>query len=163
MTTYTMESNVCAEPRTKPTLNYALWTIQILLALLFLFTSGVKLLLPIETLTKQMPLPGPFVRFIGACEGLGAIGLILPWALRIRKGLTPLAAGGLAIIMIGATALNLAAAGVPSALVTLTLGILLGAIAYWRRVPAESFTVQLGTARTQASLSSSSEKSVVCS
>jgi hypothetical protein len=137
MTTYTMEQPICAAPHMKPLLNYALWTVQILLALLFLFTSGLKLILPIEVLTSQMPLPGPFVRFIGLCEGLGAIGLILPWALRVRKGLTPLAAAGLAIIMIGATALNLATAGAATALVTLTLGILLGCVAYFRRMPAE--------------------------
>jgi hypothetical protein len=34
------------------------------------------------------------VRFIGVAEVLGAIGLILPWLLGIRPGLTPLAAAG---------------------------------------------------------------------
>src|SRR2546430_7816965 len=89
-------------------MTYALWIVRGLLALLFLFAGGVKLVLPLEELTKQMPLPGLFVRFIGVAEVLGAIGLILPGLLRIRPGLTPLAAAGLVIIMIGATVLTLA-------------------------------------------------------
>jgi uncharacterized membrane protein YphA (DoxX/SURF4 family) len=71
--------------------------------------------LPIEVLTKQMPLPGLFLRFIGMAEVLGAIGLILPGLLRIRQGLTPLAAAGLVIVMIGATVLTLATGGVSAA------------------------------------------------
>jgi hypothetical protein len=73
-------------------MTYALWIVQGLLALIFLFAGGVKLVLPIEALTKQMSLPGPFVRFIGVAEVLGALGLVLPGLLRIRPGLTPLAA-----------------------------------------------------------------------
>src|SRR5205085_4914568 len=66
-------------------MNYALWSIQTLLALLFLFAGGMKLVLPIEAMTQQMPMPGLFLRFIGVAEVLGGIGLILPWALRIRR------------------------------------------------------------------------------
>ena len=84
-------------------MNLALWIVQGLLALIFLFTGGMKLALPLEELTAQLPLPGWFVRFLGVAEVLGAIGLILPGLLRIRPGLTPLAAAGLVIIMIGAT------------------------------------------------------------
>jgi hypothetical protein len=91
---------------------------------------------------KQMPipLPGWFLRFTGVVEVLGAIGLILPWLLRIRPGLTPLAAVGLVIVMIGATAYNLAAGDVASALITLVVGILAAFVAYgrWRRTPPSS-------------------------
>ncbi len=73
-------------------MNVALWLVQELLAFLFLFAGGMKLVLPVEEMTKQMPLPGLFLRFIAVCGVLGAIGLILPWLLRIRPGLTPLAA-----------------------------------------------------------------------
>ena len=109
-----------------------LWTVQGLLALLFLFAGGMKLVVPIEVLTKQMPLPGPFVRFIGVAEVLGAMGLILPGLLRIRRGLTPLAAAGLAIVMTGATVLTLAGGAVASALVPLAVGLLAAFVAYGR-------------------------------
>ena len=60
--------------------------LQWLLGALFLFTGGIKLVLPIEEMRKQMPLAGLFLRFIGVAEVLGAIGLILPGLLRIRPG-----------------------------------------------------------------------------
>jgi uncharacterized membrane protein YphA (DoxX/SURF4 family) len=78
----------------------ALWIIQILLALLFLFAGGSKLAMPAAQLTGQTPLPALFLRFIGVAEIAGALGLILPGALRIRPGLTPLAAACLTIIML---------------------------------------------------------------
>src|SRR5260370_13905688 len=110
----------------------ALWILQGLLAALFLFTGGIKLVLPVEEMTKQMPLPGLFLRFIGGAEVLGAIGLILPGLLRIRPGLTPLAAAGLVIIMIGATVLTLAGGGGGAALIPLAVGLLSALVAYGR-------------------------------
>jgi len=119
-------------------MNIALWIIQVLLAALFLFAGGMKLVMPIEEMTKQMPMmPGLFLRFIAVCEVLGAMGLILPWLLRIRPGLTPLAAAGLVTIMIGATVTTLATAGVTIALFPLVVGILAAFVAYgrWRLAP----------------------------
>ena len=118
-------------------MNRALWIIQALLAGLFLFAGGMKLVLPIEEMTKQIPLPGLFLRFIAVCEVLGGLGVILPWLLRIRTGLTPLAAAGLVIIMIGATVTTLATAGIAMALFPLVVGILAAFIAYgrWRLAP----------------------------
>src|SRR5262249_36978408 len=88
-------------------MNVLLWIIQILLAALFLFAGVMKLVLPLEKLTGPVAVPGLFLRFIGLCETLGGLGLILPGLLRIRPGLTPLAAAGLVIIMVGATGVNL--------------------------------------------------------
>ncbi len=119
-------------------MNIALWIIQVLLALLFLFAGGVKLVMPIEEMTKQMPiaLPGLFVRFIGVCEVLGGLGLILPMLLRIKPWLTPIAAAGLVIIMIGAMAFSLMI-GITAAIPALVTGLLLAFVAYgrWRLVP----------------------------
>jgi hypothetical protein len=113
-------------------MTYALWVVQGLLAIIFLLTGGMKLALPLEALTKQMPLPGLFVRFLGVAEVLGAIGLILPGLLRVRLGLTSLAAAGLVIIMIGATVLTLAAGAVALALVPVMVGLLSAFVAYGR-------------------------------
>jgi uncharacterized membrane protein YphA (DoxX/SURF4 family) len=120
-------------------MTYVLWIVQGLLALVFLFAGGTKLVLPIEVMTEQMPLPLPgwFLRFIAVAEVLGAIGLILPGLLGIRPGLTPLAAAGLVIIMIGATVLTLAGGGVAGALIPLVVGLLSAFVAYgrWRLAP----------------------------
>jgi hypothetical protein len=120
--------------------NYVLWIVQGLLALIFLFTGGTKLILPIEVLTEQSPLPGLFVRFIGVAEVLGAIGLILPGLLRIWPVLTPLAASGLVIIVTGATVLTLVGVvpvGAAMALIPLMVGLLSAFVAYgrWRLAP----------------------------
>lgn len=114
-------------------MNYALWTIQWLLTLVFLFAGGMKLVLPVEAMTKEIPLPGLFVRFIGVAEVLGAAGLILPGLLHIRRGLTPLAAAGLTIIMMGATVLMFTHGGIAPALTPLVIGILAAFVAYRRR------------------------------
>ena len=114
-------------------MSHALWIVQGVLALIFLFAGGVKLVLPLEQLAGPLPLPGLFVRFIGVAEVLGAIGLILPGLLRIRPGLTQLAAAGLVIIMVGATALTLGGGDVVSALIPLAVGLLAAFVAYGRR------------------------------
>ena len=114
-------------------MNYALWIAQGLLALLFLWAGGIKLVLPLDELTGPIPLPGLFMRFIGVCEVLGAFGLILPGLTRIRPGLTPLAATGLLIIMIGATVITLAGGDTASAALPLAAGILAAFVAYGRR------------------------------
>ena len=118
-------------------MTYALWIVQGLLALLFLWAGGMKLVLPVEAMTEQMPLPGLFLRFIGVAEVLGALGLILPGLLRLRPALTPLAAGGLVLIMIGATVLTLAGGAVAMALFPLVVGLLAAFVAYgrWQLAP----------------------------
>src|SRR4249920_1756699 len=127
-----------AASRTKETtMNIALWVVQALLAALFLFAGGMKFVMSIEEMTKQIPMPGWFLHFIGVVEVLGALGLILPRLTRIRPGLTPLAAAGLAIIMIGATMVTLMTGETVSALIPLVVGLLCAWVAYrrWRLTP----------------------------
>jgi uncharacterized membrane protein YphA (DoxX/SURF4 family) len=85
-------------------MNVFLWVLQGLLAVAFAGAGFMKLTQPIEKLGKQMTwvprFSPPVVRFVGAVELLGAIGLILPWATGIAKVLTPLAAVGLAVTMV---------------------------------------------------------------
>jgi len=114
-------------------MTYALWVVQGLLALLFLFAGGMKLVLPLEAMQGPVELPGLFLRCIGVAEVLGALGLILPGLLRIRPGLTPLAAAGLVIIMIGATVVSLGSLGVAAALMPLVVGLLCASVVYGRR------------------------------
>ena len=126
-------------PRPRRGLHYALWTIQVLLALLFLFGGVMKLVMPIEAMTQpgQVQLPGLFLRFIGVVEMLGGLGLVLPGLLRIRPGLTPLAAAGLVIVMIGATVVTLMGGDPAAALIPLAVGLLVAFVAYgrWRLAP----------------------------
>src|SRR3712207_5410840 len=81
---------------------------------------------------NQIPLPGWFVRFIGVVEVLGALGLILPGLLRIKPWPTPLAAAGLVVVMIGPTALTIAADGVAAGVAPLVVGLLAAFVAYGR-------------------------------
>lgn len=111
----------------------ALWVVQSILALLFLFAGSMKLVLPVEQMTRQMPLPGVFLRFIGIAEVLGALGLVLPMLANIKPALTPMAAAGLLIIMIGATVVSWMVGGVAAAMFPLIVGMLLVALAYNRR------------------------------
>ena len=113
-------------------MNVALWIVQGLLAALFLFAGGMKLVLPLEKMTGPVSLPGPLLRFIGVCEVLGALGLVLPGLLRIRPGLAPLAAAGLVIIMIGATVISLVGGEFLAALISLVVGLLAAFVAYGR-------------------------------
>ena len=119
-------------------MNIVLWIIQILLALLFLFAGGTKLFMSEAALKEMAPpnsimLPILLLRFIGLCEILGALGLILPGITRIRRGLTPLAACGLLIIMIGAVVITVMGLGAAAAITPLVAGVLCAVVAYGRR------------------------------
>jgi len=119
--------------RTSKKTSVALWTIQGLLAAMFLFAGTMKLVMPIAALTHDTPLPGTFIRFIGVLEVLGALGLILPGLLQsLRPTLTPIAAAGLVIIMSGAFSVTLVSGQVGAALVPVIVGILLALVAMGR-------------------------------
>jgi hypothetical protein len=123
--------------RGRSTMNVALWIVQGLLAALFLFAGGAKLVMSLDQMAGPVALPGWFLRFIGVAEVLGALGLILPGLLRIRTSLTSLAAAGLVIIMIGATVIGLVGGMVVVALMNVVVALLAAFVAYgrWRLAP----------------------------
>jgi uncharacterized membrane protein YphA (DoxX/SURF4 family) len=113
--------------------NYGLWTVQILLALIFLFSGSMKFVMPVAKMNEgPIKLPGLFLHFIGTAEVLGALGLILPGLTGIRRGLTPLAAAGLLIIMVGATTVTLMGGGGMVALLPIIVGVMVAFVAYGR-------------------------------
>lgn len=109
-------------------LNIGLWAAQIVLGAMFTMAGAMKTFTPIDQLAETLPwvaeLPG-LVRFIGVSELAGGLGLILPAALRIRPGLTPLAALGLLIIMILAAGFH----AVQGEWMSLPVNVVLGGLA----------------------------------
>ncbi len=97
--------------RPRRALHIALWVAQVLLAGMFLMTGFMKLTQPVDALAGQMPwvtaVPVALVRFIGAAELAGAVGLLLPSLTRIQPRLTALAALGLLVVMALANALHI--------------------------------------------------------
>ena len=109
-----------------------LWTAQALLAGLFMFAGAVKLSIPTETLAAQAQMSGPFLKFIAVAEMAGALGLILPALLRLRPSLTPLAAAGLVVIMVGAVTTSAMSLGLVAAIMPLVAGAAAAFVAYGR-------------------------------
>src|SRR5215207_139163 len=92
------------------TLNIVLWSVQGFLALFFLAAGAPKILgRGIDRWTGFSDLPRPQVVFIGFAEVLGAAGLVLPMATGVLPWLTPLAALGLAVIVLMAAGFHLRA------------------------------------------------------
>src|SRR2546425_4977838 len=110
--------------RGRSTTNVELWIVQGLLAALFLFAGGAKLVLPLDQMAGPVALPGWFLRFLGVAEVLGALGLVLPGLLRIRSGLTSLAAAGVGVIMIRGAGVLWAGGMVPGGRVEVGRGVL---------------------------------------
>jgi len=113
----------------------ALWIVQGLLALAFIMAGFMKAFQPVERLRERMSwsrhVTPPLIRLIGTLEILGALGLILPVATHILPWLTPLAALGLVLTMIGAIVLHLrlqerSLVGLPLVLLLLALFVAIG-------------------------------------
>jgi hypothetical protein len=115
-----------------PIVNRALWTLQALVSFLFLFGGSAKLAMPMDELAAQTGLPSFLLLFVSVAEVAGGLGLILPGLLRIKVGLTPLAAAGLTLIMVGAVVLGLMSGDVVATLFPLVTGLLTATIAYIR-------------------------------
>ena len=114
-----------------------LWIVQALLTAEFLLAGSAKFLIPAAQLTKNSPFSASFLHFIGVCELVGAIGLILPSVTRIKPALTPIAAACLIIIMIGAVVSTVMTLGVKMAILPFVVGLFLIFVAYgrWRVAP----------------------------
>jgi uncharacterized membrane protein YphA (DoxX/SURF4 family) len=87
-----------------------LWIIQFLLAIIFLLTGVLKLIMPKEKAAERIgyvnDLSQNQLYAIGVLEIAAALGLVLPMALGILPVLTPLAAAGLVLTMIAAAGLH---------------------------------------------------------
>ena len=143
MTKLSTSTNAAGLDTAKPSkaLHVALWFVQIVLGVAYVVFGLGKVTQPIAALAQQMGWPGavpePLVRFIGICEFLGGLGLILPAATRVKPGLTALAGAGLATLMMLATVFHLSR-GEPGMLpVTLISGGLAALVAWgrWKKAP----------------------------
>jgi uncharacterized membrane protein YphA (DoxX/SURF4 family) len=123
-------------------MKYALWIAQVLLAVIFLFAGGSKFAMSVEQMNQgsAIQFPGWFFRFIGTSEVLGGLAMVLPGLLKIKVGLTPLAAAGLLVIMIGATLITMLGGMGLVALIPFIVGLLAAFVAYgrWRILPLPS-------------------------
>ena len=119
-------------------MNTAIWVAQILLALVFALSGLSKLTQPYERLAQQMAYVNDFspntIRAIGLVEVLGAVGVVLPALTNILPWLTPLAAAGLVLVMLGAMATHFRRKEYPMLLINLVLIVLAALVAYGRFV-----------------------------
>ena len=127
-------------------MNLTLWIIAGLMAAVFLLAGANKLLIPQEKLAKApgggwvLDFSAGFVKALGAVEILGAVGLILPALLDIASILAPMAAVGLALIMVGAAIVTFRRQEFKHVLLNLTYLALLVFVAFGRYFGPESFT-----------------------
>src|SRR5690242_13599760 len=117
-------------------MNIATWIVQILLALAFFMAGLMKFTQPKEKLAERMGWVNDFspsiVKAIGFIEILGAVGLVLPALTNILPILTPLAAAGLVLDMIGAVVTHLRRKEYPMIAANLVLLALAAFVVYGR-------------------------------
>jgi hypothetical protein len=116
-------------------LHMGLWIVQGLLGLAFLGAGSMKLTAPVEALA-QMGIPGGLARFIGVAEVAGALGVVLPAATRVKPWLTPLAATGLATVMVLAAGFHIMRGEASHLGAPLVLGALAAFVAWGRATRA---------------------------
>ncbi|MPZ64488.1 MAG: DoxX family membrane protein [Pseudonocardiaceae bacterium] len=115
-------------------MNVVVWVVSILLALTFTAIGGMKVLASAVDLQQAASgVPVVLLRVAGIAELLGAIGLILPAATRIAPMLTPLAAAGLTVTMVGATITNVIVGTYSALPMTVVLGLIC-ALVGWARL-----------------------------
>lgn len=118
-------------------MNIILWVLQVLVAMAFV-AAGYNHAFRFDQIKSQMKwvnvVPRGLVTFIGVCEILGGVGVILPAVTGILAGLTPLAALGLALIMLLAAGFHLTHREYPNIVFNLVLMVLAAFVAYGRFV-----------------------------
>ncbi len=129
-------SAIQIESRSRRLWTAALWTAQVSLAVMFGMAGVMKTTMPMPELVEKMVWPGALppalVRFIGASELAGAIGLILPAATRILPALTPLAAAGLVAVMTLASLFHISRGEAKALPFTIALGAVAAFVAWGR-------------------------------
>ena len=126
------------DPAAHKGMNVALWIAQILLAAMFIFAGGSKLVMDVAQMQQGNHIPGGFLRFVGVLELLAGLGMILPWLLRLNRALTPLAAAGIVALMCGAFGTTIATMGFVKLLTpSVVAGLVAAFVLYgrWRVVP----------------------------
>jgi uncharacterized membrane protein YphA (DoxX/SURF4 family) len=131
---------ITSKPGSTRTWSAVLWAVQVVLALMFGAAGVMKATQPIATLAPSLPwtldVPEALVRFIGASELAGAVGLILPALTRIRPGLTPLSALGLVVVMVLASAFHLSRGETGALPINAMLGGMAAFVAWGRSAKA---------------------------
>ena len=136
----TMSGRVSGEVRPSKALHVGLWVVQGLLGAMFLAVGAMKATQPIavlvDTLGWPAAVPPALVRVIGVAEFLGGLGLILPAATRVKPMLTPLAAVGLATVLLFATMFHISRGELGALPLPLVLGAVAAFIAWGRAAKA---------------------------
>jgi putative oxidoreductase len=142
------EHTLAPSPQVDPrgAIHVALWVAQVVAAVIFFLAGAYKVSQPITALAEGLPwvndMPSWIVRFIGFSELVGAIGLIVPAAMRVAPILTSAAGAGLTMVMVFATGFHASRGEWRSVPVTLLLGALVGFVAWGRAmeapIPSES-------------------------
>jgi putative oxidoreductase len=136
----TASVRVRGDVRPSKALHLGLWVVQGLLGALFLVAGAMKATQPIAVLVDTFgwpaAVPAALVRFIGVAELLGALGLILPAATRVKPMLTPLAGVGLAVAMLLAAGFHTSRGEFGALPMPLVLGGLAAFVVWGRAVRA---------------------------
>jgi uncharacterized membrane protein YphA (DoxX/SURF4 family) len=119
-------------------MNIALWVLQVVLGIVFVLHAYL-LLRPPASLQSGMnyilEMPAGLRRFAAVAEGLAGLALVFPPLLRVLTWLTPLAAAGLVLLMLGAIVFHIRRREYPNVGFNAVLGVLAGVIAWGRFGP----------------------------
>lgn len=117
-------------------MNVVLWMVQGILAFAFVTSGRINAFAHEQAypnMTWVHSLPSALVTFIGICELAGAVGVILPWAIGIQPRLTPVAAVGLASIMVLAIGYHLTRGELSSVVIANLILLSLSLFVAWGR------------------------------